>query len=151
TVSYTGFISGESNNVMSGAPSVTTSATTNSSVPGSPYAITAAQGTLNATNYTCVFVSGNLTVTSATLTVTANNLARSYGKTNPVLTVSYSGFVNAETTNVLSGSPSLSTTAVQSSPPGAYPVQITVGTLNTSNYVFTLNNGTLTVNSLPPI
>ena len=44
---------------------------------------------------------GTLTVTGAVLTATANNVSRAYGATNPVLTVSYSGFVNGEGTNVL--------------------------------------------------
>jgi hypothetical protein len=151
TYVFSGFVTGESNNVVSGSPSVTSAATTNSSVPGSPYPITVAPGTLNATNYSLAYVSGNLTVTPATLTVTANNLSRAYGATNPVLTASYSGFVNNEKTNVLSGSPTLSTTADTSSVPGPYQIQITAGTLSTTNYAFSFNNGTLTVNGTSPI
>jgi hypothetical protein len=151
TVSYSGFVNGETTNVLSGVPSVTSTAKTNSPVPGSPYAITVAQGTLSATNYIFSYASGNLTINPAMLTITANNLSRSYGVTNPVLTANYSGFVNGETTNALGGSPALSTTAVTTSPPGTYPIQTAMGTLNDSNYVFTLNNGMLTVTSRPPI
>lgn len=150
TASYSGFVNGENTSVLSGAPSVTSSATV-SSVVGGPYAIRATQGTLGAANYTFNFVNGNLTVTPATLTVSADNQSRSYGTTNPVLTANYNGFVNGETTNVLGGSPALSTTAVSNSPPGAYTIQIAAGTLSATNYVFTFDNGTLTVHSLPLI
>ena len=69
-------MNGENNSVLSGAPSLTTTATTNSSVGGSPYLIVAAQGTLSAANYSFNFVNGNLTIISAALTVTANNTNR---------------------------------------------------------------------------
>jgi hypothetical protein len=151
TASYSGFVNGETTNVLSGIPSVTSTAKTNSPVPGSPYPITVAQGTLSATNYTFTYVSGNLTINPATLTATANDLSRPYGITNPVLTASYGGFVNGETTNVLFGGPALSTTADTNSLPGTYPIQITAGSLSASNYVFSFNNGTLTVNDVPPM
>lgn len=149
TVSYSGFVSGDDTSVLTGAPSLTTTAITNSPVPGSPYSITVTQGTLSAANYSFTFVSGNLTVTPATLTVTANNQSRPYGATDPLLTASYGGFVNGEDTNVLNGSPSLSTAAISNSPPGTYPIQVAAGTLSATNYSFSFDNGTLTVSSLP--
>jgi hypothetical protein len=39
----------------------------------------------------------------ATLSVTAENKSRAYGSANPALTASYLGFVNGDSTNVLSG------------------------------------------------
>ena len=84
-------------------------------------------------------------MTQAVLTV-ADDLSRPYGATNPVLTVSYSGFVNDEDTNVLSGSPDLNTGADTNSPTGTYPIEISLGTLSTNgNYSFNFTNGTLTV------
>lgn len=149
TVGYSGFASGDGTSVLTGAPSLSTTATTISQVPGSPYPITVTQGTLSAANYSFSFANGNLTVTPATLTVTAIDQSRPYGITNPVLTVSYTGFVNGETTNVLNGNPSLSTAAVSNSPPGTYPIQVATGTLSATNYSFGFDNGTLTVSSLP--
>lgn len=151
TAGYSGFVNGEDASVLSGAPSLTTAATASSSVAGSPYAITASQGTLSAANYSFSYVNGNLSITQATLTVSADNKSRPYGTTNPVLTASYSGFANGEGTNVLSGSPNLSTAADTNSPLGAYPIQTDAGTLSSGNYSFTLANGTLTVDSLPSI
>ena len=143
TVSYSGFVNGDGTNVLSGAPLLTTSAMTNS--PVGSYVITNTAGPLVATNYTVSLVNGSLTVTGAVLTATANNASREYGATNPVFTVSYSGFVNGDGTNVLSGAPVLTTSAVTNSPVGAYTITNTIGTLVATNYTVSLVNGSLTV------
>ncbi|MBI4771110.1 MAG: Ig-like domain repeat protein, partial [Chloroflexi bacterium] len=93
--------------------------------------------------------SGTLVIAKALLTVTADDKSRGYGQPNPELTVSYSGFVNGETQSVLSGAPSLNTTATESSPVGAYPITVTAGTLSAANYSFTFVDGTLTVIANP--
>jgi hypothetical protein len=90
------------------------------------------------------------TVNQAVLTVTANNASRNFGAPNPSFTASYSGFVNGETSSVLNGSPSLTTTATINSPAGSYPIIAAQGTLSAANYSFSFVNGTLTVNSLVP-
>jgi len=148
TVSYSGFANGEATNVLSGAPVLTTSAETNS--PVGVYTITNTMGTLVAPNYTISLVNGSLTVTGAVLTATADSKTRTYGLPN-TLTVSYSGFVNGEGTNVLSGAPSLSTLANTNSPPGIYPITIGAGTLSAVNYTFVFNGGILTVVDLPQL
>ena len=84
-------------------------------------------------------------MTGAVLTATANNASRAYGATNPVFTVSYSGFVNGDGTNVLSGAPLLTTSAMTNSPVGAYTITNTIGTLVATNYTISLANGSLTV------
>src|SRR2546426_10184903 len=77
---------------------LSTTATTASSVAGSPYPITVVNaGTLSAANYdfpVANFVNGQLTITKAHLTVTADNQSRVYGAANPTLTYTLSGFVN---------------------------------------------------------
>jgi hypothetical protein len=151
TFSYNGFVAGEDAGVVSGAPLLTTTATTNSSVTGGPYPITITQNTLSATNYSFNLVNGNLTVTPAPLTVIADNKSRAYGITNPVLTASYNGFVNDENTNQLSGSPTLNTGANINSPVGVYPIQVALGTLTNANYAFSFANGTLTIIEVPPV
>ena len=129
--------------VLSGSPSLTTAATAASPVNG--YTITAAGGTLIATNYSFTFVNGTLTVGKATSTVSANNTNRIYGAVNPVFTASYGGFVNGDTVAVLSGSPSLTTAATAASPVNSYTITAAGGTLIAANYSFTFVNGTLTV------
>ena len=144
TAAYTGFVNGDAQGVLTGSPSLTTTETASS--PVGAYAITAAAGTLSAANYSFTFVSGTLTINPAVLTVTAQNASKPYGAANPVLTAAYTGFTNGDNTAVLTGSPSLTTTATASSPVGAYTITAAVGTLTATNYSFTFVNGTLTVN-----
>ncbi|MFT3893179.1 MAG: sortase [Anaerolineales bacterium] len=147
----TGFVNGETlgTSDVTGSPSCTTAATPASPVSGSPYAITCTVGTLASTNYTFNFVAGNLTVTHATLTVTANNKSRVYGVANPVFDATITGFVNGETliTSDVTGSPTCSTTATPTSPVSGSPYTITcvAGTLTSSDYTFTFATGNLTV------
>ena len=95
--------------------------------------------------------SAGFTVNKAPLTVTANNTSRAVGAVNPTFTASYSGFVNGETTTVLSGSPSLTTTATTSSAAGLYPITVAVGSLTAANYTFTFVNGALSVVAAPSV
>src|SRR2546423_1548411 len=67
-----------------------------SPVNGSPYAISCTKGTLASGNYDFAFVDGSLTVSQATLTVTADDKSRTYGDANPAFTASFSGFKNGE-------------------------------------------------------
>ena len=129
--------------MVSGTASLTTTATTGSGV-GS-YPITAAQGSLAASNYTFTYSPSSLTVNPATLTVTAQNATRGYGVANPVFTDTITGFVNGDTSSVVSGSASLTTTAGLTSPAGTYPITAAQGSLAASNYNFTYVNGHATV------
>ena len=91
--------------------------------------------------------SATITVTpTPTLSVTADNQFRIYGTTNPTLTASYTGFINSDGTNVLTGAPALSTGADATSAIGSYVITISQGTLGATNYIFQFVNGTLTVN-----
>jgi MBG domain (YGX type) len=74
----------------------------------SPYAITAVD-----TDYSISYLAGAPTLTSARLTITADNLLTSYGVPNPSLTFVVSGLVNeAKADAVLSGA---TTTSASSS------------------------------------
>ena len=139
-----GLVNGDS---VSSASLSSVGALAGAGVAGSPYSIviTNAVG-VGLTNYTISYVNGILTVNGALLGVSANNTNRAYGATNPVFTVSYSGFVNGDTTSVLSGSPVLTTSAVTNSPVGKYTITNNLGTLVATNYVVSLTNGLLTIN-----
>jgi hypothetical protein len=102
-------------------------------------------------NHTGSSNSGGFTINKVLLTVTANNASRAVGAANPTFTASYSGFVNGETTAVLGGSPSLTTTATASSGAGTYPITAALGTLTAANYTFAFVNGTLSVVAAPPV
>jgi uncharacterized repeat protein (TIGR01451 family) len=77
SVTYSGFISGETGAVLGGSPTLSTAAT-GGSAPGS-YAINVAAGSLTAANYTLQFVTGTLTVTPAPLSATGLNLSATAG------------------------------------------------------------------------
>ena len=65
-----------------------------------------------------------LTVSPAPLQVIANPQQRAFGPATPPLTYTYSGFVNGDTASVVSGTPTLTTTATTSSAVGAYPISV---------------------------
>lgn len=93
--------------------------------------------------YPAASVTQTLTVNKAALTITADNKTKSQGEANPVLTVTYSGFVLGETANILLSPALLSTTALVTSPVGPYP--ITVSGATAANYTISFVTGTLTV------
>lgn len=87
-----------------------------------------------------------LTVNKAVLTVTGSSNSKNYATANPSLTVSYSGFVNSETSANLTTIPTATTSAITSSSAGSYNVVPSGGV--SSNYSFTYVNGTLTINKV---
>jgi hypothetical protein len=148
TAGYNGFVNNDGSGVLSGTLSFscldTNSVSVDTNTPVGTYPIVVSGQ--SAANYNLSYVAGDLTVTQAVLTVSADSLSRPYGATNPILTASYSGFVNNEDTNVLSGSPDLGTAADTNSAVGTYPIEISLGNLATNgNYSFSFTNGTLTV------
>jgi uncharacterized protein (TIGR03437 family) len=143
TAGITGFVNNDTVGVVTGSASVTTTATASS--PVATYPITAALGTLAAVNYSFTFAPGTLSITPATLTVTANNQSKVYGAALPTLTATITGFVNNDTVGVVSGSASVTTTATASSPVATYPITAALGTLTAVNYTFTFAPGTLSI------
>ncbi len=139
TVTYSGFQNGEDAAALTTVPTAATTASNTSSV--GTYAITAAGG--EATNYSLTYETGTLTVTTAELMVTADNQTRAFGEVNPAFTVTYAGFVNDEDASVVTTSPTLATTADESSAPGTYSIEVS-GT-EATNYSITEVAGTLTV------
>ncbi len=230
TASYSGFVNGDGQSVVSGAPNFTTTATSSSNT--GTYPITPSLGSLSASNYAFSFVNGTLTITQtsqsitftapapvtygaspiglsasassglgvtfsvasgpgsisgntltingagtvvvaanqsgngnytaapqvtqsvtvnkAVLTVTANNATRVYGAANPTFTASYTGFLHGDTQSVVSGSPSLTTTATTTSMVGSYTITAGPASLSATNYSFTYANGTLSVTIATP-
>ena len=95
-------------------------------------------------NYAVTKTDAALTITKATLTVTADDKTKLLNAPNPAFTASYSGFVNNETlaTSGVTGTPAFTTTALANSPVGKYPITAALGTLTSANYTFVFNNGT---------
>ncbi len=144
TVGASGLVNGDTlTSATSGTALFTSTATTGSNI-GS-YAINGSGLTATNGNYTFTFLqaAGNataLTITPASLSVTADPLSRSYGAANPALTYKTTGLVNGDT---LSGA--LATTATSGSNVGSYA--ITQGSLAaSSNYVLTFTGASLIIN-----
>ncbi|MFB9764684.1 MBG domain-containing protein [Nocardioides kongjuensis] len=113
------------------------------------YAITCS-GADAGPNYTVGYEDGTLTVTPATLTVTADDKTKVQGNPLPTFTATFTGYVNGDDRADVDGAPALSTSATATSPAGTYPITAAIGTLSTANYTFAFVPGTLTVTSQPP-
>jgi uncharacterized repeat protein (TIGR01451 family) len=148
TTSYSGFVNGETNSVLTGAPGLTTAATTNSGVGG--YPIVATNGTLSAANYVFSFVNGTLTIAQAGLSVTASDQTKNYGTTLTLgagqTAFTSSGLANGETIGSITLAASGGTAALDT--PGTYtltPSAATGGTFSLANYSVSYFNGSLIV------
>jgi hypothetical protein len=134
----------------SGLSLSSSSAMTGANGQASVTATAAAAGTLSATASTSG-VTGTadfvLTSTQVPLTVAATSISVPYGQPIPALTYTVTGFVLSDTAaTVLTGAPTESTTATQSSAVGMYPITISQGTLQSNaNYTLQFTNGTLTI------
>ena len=90
-------------------------------------------------------------VGKAPLTVKALSTLRAPNTANPSpLPYQITGYQNGQdlASSGVTGAPELTTTALLSSPVGAYPITCAIGTLLANNYSFTLVGGTLTVEEL---
>lgn len=141
TPTYSGFVLGEMDSVVSGL-TLSTMATTASGV--GTYAITA--GGASAANYSISYVAGVLTVTPAPLTITAADKTKVYGSANPTLTASYAGLVAGDTEAAVIGL-TLNTTATTTSGVGTYA--ITALGASAANYSISYMAGLLTVKPAP--
>ena len=95
--------------------------------------------------YTGVKNGISLTITKATLTITADNKEKVYGNANPNLTVTYSGWKGNDRASDLTTQPIVSTDATTYSNVNTYT--ITPSGAASTNYSISYQTGTLTINS----
>ncbi|GHV14724.1 hypothetical protein AGMMS49938_11370 [Fibrobacterales bacterium] len=102
-------------------------------------------------NYSLALNTQNTTATieKAPLTVTANDKNKTYGQANPVLSVSYDGFVNNETASDLATAPTASTLATTTSAVDEYEITVSGGV--SGNYEFSYVSGILTIGKATPV
>jgi hypothetical protein len=93
-------------------------------------------------------VSQTVTVNPAPLTITASSASISYGNPVPTITPIYSGWVNGETSAVLTTAPTCSTTYTTTSATGSYPSTCS-GAVD-ANYSISYVDGSITVTALAP-
>lgn len=125
---------------FTGEPEITCEATRTS--PVGIYPITISKGSIDFDGK-ITFIDAKLTVTKARLTVTADDKTMTMGDDVPELTVTYTGFKNNETEDVLVRKPKLSTTASSHNPPGTYPIYVSGA--YAENYVFDYVDGRVTI------
>jgi len=119
--------------------------TATSILPASTYVLTATYTPADTTDYQTVTQTQAFTVNPAVLTVTAQAVGKAYGATMPTLTSVITGYVNGESSSVLTGSAAITTTATQNSQAGTYPISAAIGSLAASNYTFTFVPATFTI------
>jgi len=151
--------------VVYGAGPITLTGTASSGLPVS-YTVTSGPATVNGSTLTitgagmvsvtasqagdtthalATSVTQMLTVTKASVTVTANNLSLVAGSTIPTLTGTLAGLVIGDTFNE-----TYTTTASPSSVPGTYPIMpAPLPPSLLANYSAVLNNGILTITAIP--
>jgi len=143
TITYTGFVNGETASVLTSAPTASTTATTASNVGTYPISLTGG----SAANYTITLTAGTLTITKATPTLsytgpTSGTVGTSLtlaATTNSTATPSYS-VSNGTGSATLSGS-SLTLNS-------AGTVTLTISVAATTNYNAASITQTITINSL---
>ncbi len=139
TATYAGFVNGETPTLLAGTLAF-------SRAPGEnvgSYDIT--PGGLTSANYAIAFNASTLTISKATLTVSADSKTKTYGAVDPTFTGSYTGFVNGETPAVLAGTLTFSRAPGENV--GNY--SITPNGLTSANYAIAFNTGTLTITKAP--
>ena len=127
---------------MIGIPTLTCEATKNS--PVATYPIVVNRGTVQ--NLNAQFVNGNLTVTYAPLTIAAGTYTVTERDPMPDFTLTYTGFKNGETKDVLITQPSVTCPVTNTNTPGEYDV--IVGGARAANYTISYVRGKLIINPL---
>ena len=149
-VTYSGFVENEDERVLGGTLGFEYNY--NQYDPVGNYDITPSG--LTAANYDITFASGTLTVAKKSLTITANDHRILYGNAEENNGVSYAGFVNGETENVLSGELKYTYTndsgpyGAGNDAPGEYDITPYGDDVTATNYAITFVPGKLTVEAI---
>lgn len=152
-----------------GAPPFQLFATSNSGLPVSYASSNLSVATISGNTVTIVGAgsttitvsqAGNSTICPATsvsfvfefskavLTATPANTSITYGASNPIFNITYTGFVNGDNASVIDSPPAVGSSATSISNVGSYPISISGGLDN--NYEFNYGTpATLTVNKAP--
>ncbi|HEY4359216.1 MAG TPA: MBG domain-containing protein [Acidobacteriaceae bacterium] len=134
---YTGNVNGDTFTITG-----TTTATAASPVVAGGYTITPVAAGTNLSSYNVVSVTGVLTITPVTLTITGPTVSKAYGAALPSLNGTFSGNVNGDTFTITG-----TTTATAASPvlAGGYPITPSASGTNLSSYTVVTVPGVLTI------
>ena len=138
-----GFVNGDDKSVLNIIETPTFSTTATKESPAGRYPIKLESGKVEAKNYEISYQGGTLTIEKRDLHVSVGDYTRKYGEENPEFELSYSGFINDETEDVLSDLPIAATAATRESEVGEYEINITGG--EAANYNILKEGGVLTI------
>ena len=146
SIEYYGLKNGETEPAWTSAPRIETDATKTSIV--GVYPVSASNGVPK--NYELdEIVSSTLSITAAPLTIKAKTYIWKLDEDMPELTLTYEGFKNDETSEVLTKQPVVTTTATKDSEPGDY--EVSVSGAEAENYSISYVNGILKVIEGDPV
>ena len=107
---------------------------------GGTYAITPS-GQATQGNYSVTYVPGELTITRKAVTVTADDIEKTYGDADPTLSATIAGLLNGDSESVIS----YTISRAEGENVGSYVITPT-GATDQGNYTVTYPTGTLTIN-----
>ena len=144
---YSGFVGTDGPGSLTTGATCSTTATSSSTVAGSPYPSSCSG--VSDPNYAITYVAGSITVGKAPLTVTASNGTMVYGGTAPTITPGYAGFVNGDSLASLTSPATCHSGATGSSPVSGSPYASTCSGAVDPNYAFSYVAGVVTVSQAP--
>jgi hypothetical protein len=139
TISYTGFVNGESEGDLDEQPAISTTADATSDAGTYPITLTGG----NDSRYSITLTDGTLTVNPVDLEITADNKTKAYGEAVPALSYTTTGFVAGDDESVLTSAVIISTDADETSDVGVHPIN--VSNAEAANYNIIFNAGELTI------
>ena len=139
TASYSGFVNGDTAGSLTTQPSCSTTATASSPVGVYDTSCSGASDS----NYTITYLDGSVQVQPAALSITASSASITYGGAAPVISATYSGFVNGDTAASLTTPPTCTTPVTSVTPIGTYGSTCS-GAVD-SNYTITYVDGSVQV------
>jgi hypothetical protein len=143
---YSGFVNSEDATALATAPTCGTFATSGS--PVSSYPVTCSGGVSN--KYAITYTGGWLSITRAPLTITAGDAQPTYGDSpGPVITPSYSGFVNADDSSNLTAKPTCASNITPTTTVGPYLGITTCSGATSPNYAISYLKGNITITKAP--
>ena len=120
TAAYSGFVIGEGPQHLDTQVILETDATAESPIGVYDILVSGASGP----NYEISLEKGYLSIGKRLATLTADNLQRDYGSENPILTYTFSGLIDGESSADIDVQPTLNTQATLDSPAGTYSIDI---------------------------
>ena len=138
-----GLVNGDDKSVLNIIETPTFSTTATKDSPAGWYPIKFESGKVEAKNYEVSYEDGTLIINKRDLHVSVGDYTRKYGEENPEFELSYRGFINGETEDVLYDLPFATTVATKKSEVGEYEINITGG--EAANYNILKEGGVLTI------